>query len=98
MSELKPCPFCGAKAHKDNAYVNCSNKDCPVRPVAKYYRNIDHAVRDWNTRANSPDTQALKLVREALTEIVEITNGGNGKVPILSCQALAELNALIGED
>jgi Lar family restriction alleviation protein len=60
-TEVKPCPFCGAKAvvktektpyycdMEEHYWVKCSNTDCSVSPAS--YPNLEAAITRWNTRA-----------------------------------------------
>lgn len=55
--QLKPCPFCGKKAtiYQDEwgfNLISCHNTDCPIEPCTTK-RDIEQAVKDWNTRAIS---------------------------------------------
>ncbi len=46
MSDLKPCPFCGAAADLlPEGQVECSNEDCLVHVMSA-------AANDWNHRAS----------------------------------------------
>lgn len=52
--QLKPCPFCGKKAtiYQDEwgfNLISCHNTDCPIEPCTTK-RDIEQAVKDWNTR------------------------------------------------
>jgi Restriction alleviation protein Lar len=66
MSELKPCPFCGAPAKLNKretsecyASVLCSNILCTNDQP---YPNEEMAIEHWNTRAEQPNPdEALKL-------------------------------------
>ena len=55
-AELLPCPFCGGQAKskisQDEmwAIVECQNDHCAVKQFA--YKNMDKAVKLWNTRHN----------------------------------------------
>lgn len=60
QSELKPCPFCGEKAHlttwaraeNDLLYmVECDNERCPIQPMTAYHKIKDVIVDEWNRRA-----------------------------------------------
>ena len=54
MTELKPCPFCGAEAiwlpsiSDDIGMVCCEGKDCHAR--INGYK--DNAIKEWNRRVN----------------------------------------------
>jgi len=73
MEDLKPCPFCGADAHRmlglpsqpDEA--GCPTKSCPlwIGEWACY-------VPQWNTRSPSPDlTAELKSEQDMRVQITE---------------------------
>lgn len=50
MTELKPCPFCGADAiawDKLYPHVRCSNHECEV---AIFRYTIEEAIEIWNRR------------------------------------------------
>jgi len=65
MSELKPCPFCGAIAEvidsKDDNWVMCPNVACRIGIVIEFSR------RTWNTRPIEDDL--LCRLREVVEEI-----------------------------
>lgn len=58
MSDLKPCPFCGGKAH------TCGDEDqervcwvmCPdcLASAGGNYPTMEEAITAWNTRADKP--------------------------------------------
>jgi len=56
MSDLKPCPFCGAPAEIDRDYqkrikvVGCSNDECWVSPVS-CAATEQEAIDRWNKRS-----------------------------------------------
>lgn len=54
MEELKPCPFCGAKAFKWNTkydcYVECAAYDASSHRVMVSASTEEKAVRLWNQR------------------------------------------------
>lgn len=62
MTELKPCPFCGAKAQtfESNRHprfrfgVECSltNGFCWVYPQTDLFETEEEAIEAWNRRAN----------------------------------------------
>ena len=63
--KLKPCPFCGGKAHllemkstvKQRYIVTCNNADCIMSklksPFVIKYLSIAEAKRKWNRRADN---------------------------------------------
>jgi len=75
MTELKPCPFCGAKPQvwkdKNAAYhrVVCSNTKCGL--AATLIDTKEAAITAWNTRTNNkhqPNAQmwALQLLKSCI--------------------------------
>ena len=63
MEKLKPCPFCGSGPQKNyvdyigDNFVNewgimCMDSNCPVQPDTILYKNLEEAIRAWNTRIN----------------------------------------------
>lgn len=72
MTELKPCPFCGAPAELEGVYmfgstvwfVNCLNPECEIRPGTGHYDTKDEAVKVWNRRA-------VEDLREELRQMTE---------------------------
>lgn len=59
MSEMKPCPFCGAPAmlrkHEERIkpfFVRCGNLDCRLIVATDYFATKDEAIEAWNRRAN----------------------------------------------
>ena len=57
---LKPCPFCGGKAHlftveepdgSEKYAVDCYNKGCAVSPFTRLYDTQGEAVEVWNRRS-----------------------------------------------
>ena len=54
LDELKPCPFCGGKAHfifdhnREYLYVGCNN--CRIKLGGFNPRTKDKAIKCWNTR------------------------------------------------
>ena len=57
--ELKPCPFCGAKAnietitdifHRTTFMAGCGNDDCGCRPMTDPLESRREAADAWNRR------------------------------------------------
>lgn len=51
MSDLKPCPFCGGKAHRmfgPEVWIECT--ECQA--CSCMHCNIETAEDDWNRRVN----------------------------------------------
>lgn len=79
MDDLKPCPFCGAKAelrnskwaNKDHYGVTCT--DCAVW----FDERADHgaeAIAAWNTRAPDPRLAEVEAERDGLLQLVKSAN------------------------
>ena len=60
---LKPCPFCGGKAKREESYnitgsgklvpkyyIKCGNKDCGLDVATCYRETEEEAVEIWNRR------------------------------------------------
>lgn len=81
MSELKPCPFCGAAAKMEHTrsgddFVRCTDPSCHAR--TRNYHENDVGARDaWNERA---DDNTLRELVEAMASRLrwadEVTGGG----------------------
>lgn len=66
MSDLKPCPFCGGEARKDEAddggkFIECST--CSAC-TALHYDRAENLESAWNSRRGAEG--ALREMREAL--------------------------------
>ena len=66
MTELKPCPFCGAAASawewNGGARVDCSKWRADAYSVYTHYvgigaRTMEEAIELWNRRAEQPPAQ-----------------------------------------
>jgi len=55
MTELKPCPFCKAKAKAESYleiyWVSCRKRSCKVKPQTDCYKTQKGALKAWNRRA-----------------------------------------------
>lgn len=68
-NELKPCPFCGGKAHYTKeiasaglaAVVTCSDNDC----CTNHAETLQKAIDLWNTRPAAP-VEGLETVKQEL--------------------------------
>lgn len=51
MNELKPCPFCGGKAHimRGGHWIAC--EDC--QSESGYYSTKEEAIEAWNRRVDN---------------------------------------------
>jgi len=70
MTELKPCPFCGAAASawewNGGARVDCSKWRADAYSVYTHYvgigaRTMEEAIELWNRRAEQPPAQPEPL-------------------------------------
>lgn len=77
--ELKPCPFCGGDAttlvgkydHGGTFYeAGCDSVGCWCLPSAKTL-SMEHAVAEWNRRADMPPTLAQALALPEIAALVE---------------------------
>ena len=72
-SQLKPCPFCGAKGKVihciiyDGGFVTCSNPMCEVKASAKFSGTPEEAIKAWNTR--SAESKVLEDIRAEIAEV-----------------------------
>lgn len=65
--ELKPCPFCGGAVIRDrtsNEYR--SEISCETCDLLLWWAN-----EDWNHRAETPESRALKCAKDWLSNRVE---------------------------
>lgn len=71
-NELKPCPFCGGKAHYTKeiasaglaAVVTCSDNDC----CTNHAETLQKAIDLWNTRPAAP-VEGLETVKQELGSV-----------------------------
>ena len=73
---LEPCPFCNgpAELHADvdeTYFVLCANKKCLVLPLTLPFRLKVDAVRAWNRRPASVDSDPLLAVGAKLVLVRE---------------------------
>jgi hypothetical protein len=55
MTELKPCPFCGAipkitTLAEGMNWICCENDKCKIQPCTDWHKNLSVIVREWNRR------------------------------------------------
>lgn len=65
-TELKPCPFCGGEATRhpnDPGLVACPDPECAQ---SMYYVTVG----SWNTRAPTPEREALGEIMAAMVKPV----------------------------
>jgi hypothetical protein len=73
MSDLLGCPFCGSpatlkKGGGNQTTIACSNKRGCWAEI-RFFDNIKHAMRLWNTRAPQPSDRAAVI--EALRRLAQ---------------------------
>jgi hypothetical protein len=61
IEDLKPCPFCGGEAEchyykfggsmRGTCQIRCIKKGCQGRSSYPIPKNINNAIKAWNTRA-----------------------------------------------
>lgn len=66
MVELKPCPFCGAKAELFQSgrmwAVQCSAEsptECPCKPWSHYMDTPELAIEAWNRRDGDKNAETV---------------------------------------
>ena len=77
MSELKPCPFCGSKAHtpliQSMWFVECDNKDCGALMGFDAEKvSQEEAISAWNRRAqpaNDHFVDVNKMIEQAAQDM-----------------------------
>lgn len=56
MTELKPCPFCGGtpkiSEYKRKWSIECRSDYCGLVVETSYFRSLEDAIEEWNTRAD----------------------------------------------
>ena len=56
MEELKPCPFCGGKAHKwswnGGVCIECENYHVDKHRISFQFQTEEEASEAWNRRVN----------------------------------------------
>jgi len=97
VSELKPCPFCGApaRAHggSKSASVICSGGECFVDPETTA-RTVQEAIDRWNTRATPPRAEVdVELASRAIDNAILLASVYDG-VAIDGNKVIADLAAL----
>lgn len=78
LPNLKPCPFCGSKAHLDDFddsgfCVSCSNSECPVAMCmdADTFSDMNTTCERWNTRADLHEEleRENEMMRKAVRDL-----------------------------
>lgn len=68
--ELKPCPFCGAKAQMLNYSKNEWLAECSVcSGMVERWRETEEAIEQWNRRVNDDPN-------EIMSRAIELMKGG----------------------
>ena len=62
--ELKPCPFCGGRAHilevDLESSVRCASpRECRIAPATDWSVDENQLIEAWNTRKPEPDYKAM---------------------------------------
>ena len=87
MSEIKPCPFCGADTHYEYLdrtrfyYIQCNNCNAMARGAATY----EGAVNYWNMRHYDYDVPAIvkkvqrmeAAINQAITDCIPLLSWVN---------------------
>lgn len=64
QNKLLPCPFCGGESEPKRERIRCSNRDCKLF-------NSEMNLLEWNTRAESQQSESLKAENENLKKALE---------------------------
>ena len=97
MSELKPCPFCGAEAAEDwergptgECYVTICCTGCGA--AISFDERDDSVAAAWNTRAaiaamDRPTASSLGVARAVESRDCPLCNGdcGAANPPVMDC-------------
>ena len=77
MEELRSCPFCGEEAfcgHDAQGWaVLCPSMQCDVSPTTTYHDSEEQAIAAWNTRTDSALAKRMRVLEEALRELLAAT-------------------------
>ncbi len=78
MDDLRECPFCGGEAVLDNQSfhykVGCDNLDCPVLPATNWFKTIEEAITEWDTRATDALLDECREAWDIFTHFIEVTS------------------------
>jgi Lar family restriction alleviation protein len=80
MSNILPCPFCGSENSKNNVeyskdYGSYQFVCCHCEAMGACAEIPEEAIKNWNTRKSTKDTQFILGYIEAKREIAEFMDG-----------------------
>ncbi len=97
MSELKPCPFCGAEPMHYKSFtkvtIGCRSADCHVNPTFSIGKR-DNPEEKWNSRIYDRMVEEIAELKGAINQLLKyngILTSDNSAV-VNAKELLAKLN------